>query len=71
MCDSLEWRREAFETGFGDRSLSYDRRDEQEGCGEFPLKKDIFGQDEKGAEFFFNLRGRACGADGASTASED
>ena len=26
---------------------------------------------KKGLKFFFNLRGRACGADGASTASED
>jgi hypothetical protein len=36
------------------------------------LSKKIFSDKmKKGLKFFFNLRGRACGADGASTASED
>ena len=36
------------------------------------LSKKIFSDKmKKGLKFLFNLRGRACGADGASTASED
>ena len=36
------------------------------------LSKKIFSDKmKKGLKFFFNLRRRACGADGASTASED
>jgi hypothetical protein len=36
------------------------------------LSKKIFSDEmKKGLKFFFNLRGTACGADGASTASED
>ena len=65
MVDILEWRREAFETGFGDPSLYYDRGDKQEGGGEFPLKRDLFGQDEKGAGVLLQssgqgLRGKCC-----------